>query len=313
MHVPAELFESLRKRVSVFSHQSKRLYDGDVDALHRTRVASRRLRELLPILRLDAHTSDKLSGRLRKVTKRLGAVRDFDVLIGLIAEMHGDRRYSNNALTALQGAVEEQQRNARERLEAKLPPAKVQRLTRRLKRVARHLEPDGERSRDAGMDRAKQTSVWVLEARATRRAARVREAIDAAGTVYVPGPLHQVRIALKKLRFALELKAEINSQRTTRDIAALKSSQDLLGRLHDLQALIDHAREMQTSQSGPDLTASRELAALVRTLESDCRKLHARYIRTASSLIVIAENAGGSKAAAARVARRELRREQRPA
>lgn len=308
MPAPVELFESLRKRLNVFSHQSKRLYDGDADALHRTRVASRRLRELLPILRLDAHTGRKLGRRLRKVTKRLGAVRDFDVLICLIAELHSDRRYSNSALKALQATVEEQQKKARERLEARLSPAKVQRLTRRLKRVAKHLEPNGERPRDAGKDRAKQTSVWVLEARATRRAARVREAVEAAGTVYVPGPLHEVRITLKKLRFALELKAEIENQRITRDIDALKSSQDLLGRLHDLQVLIDHARELQTPQPGSDPSASPELAALVRTLERDCRKLHARYVRNASSLIVIAERAGGSKAAAAR---REWRRDQR--
>ena len=69
MLLPAELYESLRKRLTVFSHKSKRI--DDVDALHRTRVASRRLRELLPVLRLDGRTTRKLDRRLKRVTKRL--------------------------------------------------------------------------------------------------------------------------------------------------------------------------------------------------------------------------------------------------
>lgn len=291
MRVPAELFESLCNRVSVFSRASKRLHDGDVDALHRTRVASRRLRELLPILRLNPEITRKLNRRLRRFTKRLGAVRDFDVLIALIGELHSDRRYSKKTLTALESSVEEQRKKARKRLEAKLPSAKVQRLARRLKRVARHLESADEQESPEGKHRLPQASVWALEARAARRAASVSEAIQAAGTVYAPVALHHVRIALKKLRFALELKPEAQQPRAARDIASLKSSQDLLGRLHDYQVLIACAREMQESQAGPDPGASREVGALVRTLERDCRQLHARYLRNSSILIAIAGTA----------------------
>ena len=305
MRVPAELFDSLRRRVSVFSRESKRLH-RDADALHRTRVTSRRLRELLPILRLDAATTRKLNRRLRRITRRLGVVRDFDVLIALVAELHRDRRYSKKALKALEGSVEAQRNEARQRLEARLPKVKLQRLARRLKRVARQLESGDESDRHAGKPRWARASLWAIEARATRRAERVRAAIEAAGTVYAPAALHQVRIALKKLRFALELKAEAENQRAVRDIAVLKTSQDLLGRLHDFQVLLDHAREMQESQASADPTALRELGALVRTLERDCRQLHARYVRHTSSLVAIAADAGAS------TVHRELRRD-RPA
>ena len=44
--------------------------DGDVDALHRARVASRRLREVLPVLQLDSDVARKLNRRLRKITDR---------------------------------------------------------------------------------------------------------------------------------------------------------------------------------------------------------------------------------------------------
>jgi CHAD domain-containing protein len=174
--------------------------------------------------------------------------------------------------------------------------------------MAKQLETDGA-SDDAGKPQLAKSVVWAIDARAARRAEDVREAIHAAGTVYVPGPLHQVRIALKKLRFALELKAEAHHKPATREIATLKRSQDLLGRLHDLQVLIEHARKLPVSRPGPDPAAGRDLASLVRLLERDCRKLHARYLRNASTLVSIAEAVGSSRALAARLARREWRGE----
>ena len=51
-----------------------------------------------------------------------------------------------------------------------------------------------------------------------------------------------------------------------------------------------------------DPVAWRELGLLVRTLERDCRKLHARYVRNASRLGEIAKGAIASNARATRVA-----------
>jgi len=44
--------------------------DGDVDALHRTRVASRRLREVLPVLQLDPDVARKLNRPVKLVATR---------------------------------------------------------------------------------------------------------------------------------------------------------------------------------------------------------------------------------------------------
>jgi CHAD domain-containing protein len=311
MHISAELYGSLHKRVRVFSHKSKHLYDGDADALHRIRIASRRLRELLPVLRLGAHTTRQLNRKLRKVTKRLGAVRDHDVLIGLIEVLQRDRRYSRNALQAVQAVVEDQRRSASERLETKLPPATLQKIARRLKRLAKHLKADDTSGHQVNRSHVAKALVWALEARTTRRATNVREAIGAAGTVYAPAPLHHVRIALKKLRFALELKTEIQKQPASRDMASLKRAQDLLGRLHDRQVLIEHAREIQASRFGSDPAAWRDLGGLMRVLERDCRKLHARFVKISSSLIAIADSAGVMKDRSEWTSRHQVPREQR--
>ena len=49
--------------------------------------------------------------------------------------------------------------------------------------------------------------------RAARRAVRLRAAIDNAAGLYLPDRLHEVRIAVKKLRYALESRARAAADR----------------------------------------------------------------------------------------------------
>ena len=285
MHVPAELYVSLRKRVNVFARESKRVFEGDIDALHRTRIASRRLREVLPVLQLDAQTTRKLRRRLRRATRQLGQVRDFDVLISLVTELLRDRRHSRVALMALQAELKEARADACAALETKLPAQKLQKLARRLKRITKHVEPD-EESDSRHPKRRNRASIWALDALVVRRAALVREAVTAAGTVYNPQALHDVRVAVKKLRYAVELLSEAREERETSEVSLLKTTQNLLGRLHDVQVLIEHARRLQGAPTVPERSSS-ELVALVRILERDCRQLHARYIRGGQKLLAL--------------------------
>ena len=82
----------LRKRLAVFTRALHGLEEGDVRALHRARVASRRLREILPILQLERGVTRKLVRRLRKVTDRLGTVRELDVLSMHLQELQQSNR-----------------------------------------------------------------------------------------------------------------------------------------------------------------------------------------------------------------------------
>jgi CHAD domain-containing protein len=146
--------------------------------------------------------------------------------------------------------------------------------------------------------------LWALEARLARRATQVRAAIEAAGTMYVPEHLHRVRIAVKKLRYAGELVAETTRRRIAVDIAALKASQELLGRLHDLEVLLASARKAQGSLAPPDLTAWRHLGSLVHVAQDDCRQLHARYMRDRTELMAVANRMAAGTREAEVVARR---------
>ena len=123
-----------------------------------------------------------------------------------------------------------------------------------------------------------------------------------ARTSYLPERLHAVRISVKKLRYALEVASEARGAAPRAELALLKHSQDLLGRLHDLQVLIDRARQVQAALAPPNITTWRGLEALVDVLEDDCRRrLHARYIR-ASGTALLAHTAAGSPAAGATAA-----------
>ena len=87
-----------RRRVRAFLRDLDRIHDGDAVVLHRTRVASRRLREVLPVVGLERDEARDLARRLKKVTRRLGHVRKLDVLAQLIGEFHGRAQYPPIAL-----------------------------------------------------------------------------------------------------------------------------------------------------------------------------------------------------------------------
>jgi CHAD domain-containing protein len=276
------------------------LEKGDASALHRTRVATRRLRELLPVLQLDHDDTSKLSRRLRKVTQRLGSVRELDVLMQLVDELHGSVRHNPEALNRVAAIVDRNRKAARRRLFTKFPIAELHRLGDKLGDVARELESARSSDRPARQAEARSWR-WAADARVARRAARLSQAIDAAGALYLPGPLHAVRIAVKKLRYALEVSGEAGGALPRADLAALKHSQNLLGRLHDMQVLIERARQVQAALTPPNITTWRGLEALVDVLEDDCRRLHGRYMHERTALVALASRlTGRGRAAAAR-------------
>jgi CHAD domain-containing protein len=124
--------------------------------------------------------------------------------------------------------------------------------------------------------------------RAARRAVRLREAIDNAAGLYLPDRLHAVRVAVKKLRYAMEVSRELSGSRATARIRTLKEAQDLLGRMHDHEVLISRVRGVQGSKA-PNLRLSADLDALVRGLETECRQIHGHYMTLRRKLLTIAD------------------------
>jgi CHAD domain-containing protein len=279
--MPASIrrYDLLHKRLERFTQMLQGLEEGDVHALHQARVASRRLREILPVLQVEPGAARRLGRRLRKVTQRLGAVRELDVLCLLIDELRQSGKYDAQALRRVAAAASEDRARARERLSDKLPSDELQRIVGKLNKIATALK-DGKSSRGWR---------WAVEARVTHRASALKDALADAGALYLPERLHAVRIAVKKLRYAREVLVEASGARTKGELQSLKRGQDILGRLHDMQMLLDRVRQLQASLTPPDITMWRKLDALTTALENDCRRLHARFMRQRNVVLTVCD------------------------
>src|SRR3954470_21938692 len=128
MPASTERSDLLRQRLEQFTRVLDGLEGGDLSALHRARVATRRLRELLPVLQLEAAVTAKLSRRLRKVTQRLGPVRELDVLGLLIDELQASNLYPADPLNGVASVVDKERTAQRRRLMTKLPMSSLRRL-----------------------------------------------------------------------------------------------------------------------------------------------------------------------------------------
>ena len=282
MSVLPSRYDLLNARLERFSRALPGVEQRDIRSVHRTRVASRRLRELLPVLQLEGEAARKLTHQLRKITRKLGSVREADVMLLLIEELHESGRFHEPALRLVRDSIRGTQEHARDKLPGKSAASSFRRIVRKLDRTAHKLE---------GKETAESRRAWrwALDARVSRRALALKSAIDDAGSVYLPERLHRTRIALKKLRYGLELDAEARGGKVTADLRLLKRMQELLGRLHDLQVLIDRVRRVQASLAPPNLTAWRNLDTLVTALEQSCRRLHARYVGERETLLDVCE------------------------
>jgi CHAD domain-containing protein len=268
--------------------------DGEIRAVHRTRVATRRLREIIPILQLDSDTARKLGRRLRKITRRLGPVRELDVLLALAEELSQTEELSGRALHFVIQDIRTSRERARHRLVEKDIAVELDRLGQKLKSAVKRL-PDSDESQ-----KEKRSWQWAIEARVARRAATLENAIDDAGAVYLPERLHRVRVALKKLRYAVELSTEAQGLKTHSDLRVLRRGQELLGRLHDLQVLAARVRKSRAAAAPTDLRLAEELDALQTTLDDTCRRLHAKYMKNREGLEAICARLNRASAPASR-------------
>ena len=288
MPVSSSRYELLRKPLVRFTRTFGGVGKGQEKALHRARVASRRLREVLPVLQLDSDVTADLTRRLRKVTSRIGPARELDVLLLQIDELQQSGRFDPNSLSRVAAAIAKRRSAARKRLLAKLPVATLRRIASKLAKIADQLAKEDDRPvRSRAETRGWR---WAIGARIARRAASLKAAIDDAGSVYLPERLHEVRVAVKKFRYAVELEQEIaGDEKLAAHLRLLTRSQELLGRLHDRQLLIEQVRQVQASSTPPDLGAWQRLDTLTTMLENECRRLHARYLRDSTALVAVCE------------------------
>lgn len=267
-----------RKRLNELSSVWPDFISGRTTGLHKTRVASRRIREALPIVSTCAPPAKvkKLNRKMRELTRYLGPIRELDVELDLLEDESKIDGVSGRAIEILRREIVAKRQALRDELAKKAPVADVKKLIRKLERVA-----SGKGAKDKGKKAqvdATREAEWraVLATRLMRRAKTLRVALDEAGPLYAPERIHAVRIAMKKLRYALEIAHDAGVPGAAPQVRVLKRQQERLGHLHDLQLLLKHVRRAETS---PGIGSRvNDLTAYADTLERECRRLHAGFV-----------------------------------
>jgi len=250
--------------------------DGDERAVHQARVASRRLREALPVLAAGGDdVLRRARKRVRRVTRALGPVRELDVALAHLSEFESKGAAPSTAIEHVRRFITRQRNEHRRAMLGVLTPGKLEKL----KKPLGHASAPGARvAADVESSR-----------RVLRRATTLAQAIERAGGMYLPDRLHAVRVSAKKLRYALELQQQIRRSRATGRIAQLKAMQDLLGRMHDLEVLIDRVRATEVEEASVNRLVALDLDRLVRALEAECRELHATYMAKRAALLKLCD------------------------
>ena len=260
-------------------------------AVHRVRVASRRLREVLPVV-ASGKRGRLLRTSARRVTRALGPVRELNVTLAMLTEFASRIRLSRDSVARVSGPIEEERQRRCARVPRRLERSDVRRFG------ARALEAMGERpAREMAHAR-----LLDVDVRAGRRAMQLSAAIENAAGLYLPERLHAVRIGVKKLRYALELGQSLGAVRRTARAApavrataevarlrTLRQAQKRLGRMHDLEVLIARIRTLQGTAAAAGLDVSADLDQLVRRLEHECRDLHGKYMAARGDLLAVCD------------------------
>jgi CHAD domain-containing protein len=276
MNRPLPLVRLFERRTRALRRHLSAAIAGKDTGVHQARVASRRLREAVPVLTEGLHHSKagKAQRKIRRLTQALGSVRELDVTLHLIDELGERPGVPRPALAEVRAHVIEDREQRRKVMLERLEDVDTDKLGRRLEAVRQALmhPTPGHNWRAA------------LALRIAKRGRRLDKAIEAAGQIYAPESLHQVRIAAKKLRYSLEIADESGVVPCAPTLRAIKRVQDALGRLHDLQVLQHHVAAVGAAPRPRRSTPDAGLGVLSRLIEDECRHLHGRYVASQLSL-----------------------------
>ena len=245
----------LRARLSAMCDLREYALDWeDIEGVHKMRVASRRLRSALQDFEAFAVGCAVLERRVKGVADALGDVRDQDVAVGALAKIRkkapaevaegiGQLISERDAVRAL----------ARERLESAIAEAPLAELREKFLARLERLGTGGRQKR--GVRRARRTKKAASFRHAGRAVieSRLEELGRHSNSLHHPfdaEPLHEMRIAAKRLRYALKLFSQCWGGRLSsysREVAGLQTSlgemRDCDGWIEDLGALLDRHRE----------------------------------------------------------------------
>lgn len=233
--MPARSFERAvrRHRDELLRHEPEVRIGVEPEAVHKQRVATRRLRSLLRSARpqtVDPERSERLREELRWLGAALGEVRDRDVLIAYLLDELASLEEAaafGAVLELLDGEHEEARRDLLDALDS----ARYRNLMDELD------EPPALKAGD-------------LQSAAVREHSRLRKAVKRLGDEPTDDELHRVRIRVKRARYAAEAAGA-----RKRYVERAKALQDVLGEHQDAVVAEERIRELLSRVRGSGRTA----------------------------------------------------------
>jgi inorganic triphosphatase YgiF len=205
---------------------------GDIEGVHQMRVAMRRMRSALTILKGALPPDDRewLQREAKFLIGDLGGARDWDVFVDELLQPVMNARAEDTSLMVLQEAVNEQRRLAYKRAQATL------RSPRYLKFVLDlGAWLDGKGWRGKGAEASLERSLIDLAGEVLQTRHRQAMKLGRKFDELSDEALHRLRISLKKLRYSTEFFAALyGSGRTLAYLNSLRQLQDDLGHLNDV-------------------------------------------------------------------------------
>jgi CHAD domain-containing protein len=245
------LVEDLRRLVP------KVVKQWDADATHQARVATRRLKAVVEVLRpvLSGDNRKSFEKVLRQLRRRLGPLRDTDVMLGHLSDVAGTRH--RPASDWISDHLKQRREELRKTAVRKITPAKM---------LARLGSWWGVREELAECHQAVDTllaeSVHLqLDAFVERAEALVgnKPADPTDATAANP---HELRIAAKGLRYALEMAIVERHHLPAAIVRTFKQMQDALGFWHDYVVLTDRITQISRDEMLAAHDADLQLAVL---------------------------------------------------
>jgi len=219
----------------------------DPEGVHSMRVASRRLRSALRsfLPHLDQPTLAPITKQIKAIADSLGDVRDQDVAIQALEDLASEtpKRFSN-AMEKLIQSRKEARETGRQNLKKEIGKTRLKELRAEFQRavisVAQH---------QATTTSADNHLSYLEVARAIIDD-RLSDLEEVSKSLFYPDdvqPLHDMRIAAKRLRYAIELFAECwesDIGSFAKHVAVLQTD---LGQLHDCDVWIEDFRKKISS------------------------------------------------------------------
>ena len=262
---------AIREQQRLLAAAAASLETAGVEDIHQSRVAARRLRSLLKTFRpwLEPRRARLYRVDLRSFARSLAAVREADVRRDMLVSMvRGNPSVTATDRRQLSVLLEDLCIAARDGLRRHLREPGWMALRRALDRHAASSDALFV-VRDASL-----AGMLTLVGRAWRRPERLLRDEPQSAT-----ELHELRLALKHCRYALEPVADLESRAAARLMRRLRAAQDRIGEHRDT-LLADHWARLNERSLGRALTAQ-----LVADLASQERALRRQAVNRSRKVL----------------------------